>query len=139
MGKSTVRIGKASECIVFGALLQEGIDVYPSLADDQGIDGVIRSKDGQFYWDLQIKSGSNWNGIRAWTDMATNRNFILLLFNSEAWEMIWLSPDKMRDLFPSTGGDWGDVFLDKKKVEDLKSKGFMDIPKLKSLIDKGWD
>jgi len=64
--KSTIRPGKGYEMTVFGLLTLAGLDVYASLVDDQGIDGVIRVKaaDGAIrYFDLQIKGGQYWPSV----------------------------------------------------------------------------
>ena len=43
-------------------LLKRGIDVFPALVDDRGIDGVVRSTKG--YLEVQIKSGKSWDTPR---------------------------------------------------------------------------
>jgi len=135
MSKKTLRPGKASESIVFGALLQEGMDVYPALVDDQGIDAVLRSPNGKFYWDVQIKSSASWQGIRAWSDIDAKSNYILILFNSEKWEIIWLPWSKLKRYFPATGYDWGDVFLNNAVLDKLRKEGFDKIEKLRKYVN----
>ena len=49
--------GKRMEYYVMGRMLNEGIDIYVPLIDDNGIDAVVRKKDGTFI-ELQIKARS---------------------------------------------------------------------------------
>ena len=49
--------GKRMEYYVMGRMLKEGIDIYVPLIDDNGIDAVVRIKDGTFI-ELQIKARS---------------------------------------------------------------------------------
>ena len=49
--------GKRMEYYVMGRMLKEGIDIYVPLIDDNGIDAVVRKKDGTFI-ELQIKARS---------------------------------------------------------------------------------
>lgn len=39
--KNKLAIGKRNEFAIWGYLLGEGFDVFPSLVDDKGIDGVV--------------------------------------------------------------------------------------------------
>jgi hypothetical protein len=52
-----MRCGKGYELTVMGLLTLADFDVYAPLVDDQGIDGIIRVRDGQAsrYYDLQVK------------------------------------------------------------------------------------
>lgn len=49
--------GKRIEFSIVAQLLKEGVDVYIPLVDDNGIDAVIRKKDGTFV-EIQIKARS---------------------------------------------------------------------------------
>jgi len=133
MGRSKLRYGKAAEHMVFGALLQAGLDVYSTIVDDQGIDGIIRGqKDGKVaYWDVQVKSSASWQGIRFKTESITSENYILVLFNSAEWELLWLPAAVIRELFPPTGYEWGDLFLRADAVRRLKDEGYGDLEKLR--------
>ena len=57
-----LNIGKRNEFKVWARLLAEGIDVYPSIVDDRGVDGIV-GYDSKYY-EVQIKSGKNWNNPR---------------------------------------------------------------------------
>lgn len=136
MPKQTVRPGKAAEHIVMGYLLAEGIDVYQTLADDQGIDAIIRVKGKKqiTYWDLQIKSSQSWSGIRAQIS-STSRNYILVLFNSSARECLWFGPNHLKKYFTkNTSSDWGDIFLRKDDVTNFCNKGHNIISSLKDFL-----
>lgn len=50
--------GKRIEHWVVGKMLKEGLDVYLPLVDDDGIDAVVRRKDGTFV-EIQIKARSS--------------------------------------------------------------------------------
>ncbi|ELA7327638.1 hypothetical protein Q9X94_003775 [Vibrio alginolyticus] len=74
-------LGKRTELRVWSWLIDEGFDVYPSLVDDKGIDGLVGFKG--YYYEVQIKSGKNWSnqrGIKA--DILENHpNRIFLIVN----------------------------------------------------------
>jgi hypothetical protein len=59
---STLSLGKRTELRVWSWLIDEGFDVYPTLVDDKGIDGLV-GFNGK-YFEIQIKSGSNWSNQR---------------------------------------------------------------------------
>jgi hypothetical protein len=134
---SKIRNGKAYEHIVFGLLTLEGFDVYPSLADDQGIDGVLRigSSDGKApkYFDLQVKGGRIWANIRCKT-RSLNANTILLLFNASTQEMFWLTHKDVLKHFPATDSEFGDMFLKKQDLVQLREKGFHHLDNLKEKL-----
>ena len=55
---SSVRFGKRSEYFVISHMLQEGLDCYIPIVDDDGVDVVIRKDDNNFVM-VQIKARSN--------------------------------------------------------------------------------
>lgn len=55
--RSAASFGRRQEYSAIARLLCEGIDVYATLVDDQGIDCVIR-KNATTYYDIQIKARS---------------------------------------------------------------------------------
>lgn len=133
---SKIRNGKAYEHIIFGLLTLEGFDIYFPLADDQGIDGVLRVKQAGAkpkYYDLQVKGGKQWANIRCKTATLTDTS-VLLFFNSKTNEIIWLAHKDVRKYFPETGYSFGDVYLKKGVVRELRDKGFDDLDKLKSRL-----
>lgn len=50
--------GKRIEYYIIGSMLKEGLDCFVPLVDDDGIDCVVRQKNGQFI-EVQIKARSN--------------------------------------------------------------------------------
>ncbi|MDY1046951.1 hypothetical protein SOM55_09075 [Pseudomonas coleopterorum] len=85
--KNKLAIGKRNEFVIWGYLLAEGIDVFPSLVDDKGIDGVVGYM-GR-YFEVQIKSGENWNNQRGLSRKAVSHNpeRIFLIYNTTADEV----------------------------------------------------
>lgn len=80
--KNKLAIGKRNEFAIWGYLLCEGFDVFPSLVDDKGIDGIV-GHEGR-YFEVQIKSGENWNNQRGLSRVAVNVNpdRIFLIYNT---------------------------------------------------------
>ena len=80
--KNKLAIGKRNEFVVWAYLLTEEIDVFPALVDDKGIDGVVGYK-GR-YFEVQIKSGENWNNQRGLSRKAVSHNpeRIFLIYNA---------------------------------------------------------
>lgn len=133
---SKIRNGKAYEHIIFGLLTLQGFDIYFPLADDQGIDGVLRIKklgSKPRYYDLQVKGGKQWANIRCKTSTLTE-NSLLLFFNSKNNEVIWLTYRDVCKYFPQTDFAFGDVYLKKDILEKLRSKGFDNLGNLKTKL-----
>ena len=74
-------IGKRNEFSVWAKLLENGIDVYPSLVDDKGIDGLA-GFNGR-YFEVQIKSGQSWNTPRGFSFKTCSKNpkRIFIIYN----------------------------------------------------------
>ena len=85
--------GKRMEYYVMGRMLKEGIDIYVPLIDDNGIDAVVRKKDGTFI-ELQIKARSEdvVFGDAALFAAITheNRENYFFAFYSARMEKIWI-------------------------------------------------
>lgn len=77
-------IGKRNEFLVWAKLIEAGLDVYPSLVDDKGVDGVVGSN-GK-YFEVQIKSGANWVNQRGFKKEVLEENpaRIYLVYNYTA-------------------------------------------------------
>lgn len=134
---SKIRNGKAYEHIIYGLLTLEKFDIYFPLADDQGIDGILRIPNTGAkkpnYYDLQVKGGKIWRNIRCKVKTLT-KNSILLMFNSSSNEVIWLTYKDVLKYFPETGCTFGDIYLNNSVLELLKSKGFNDLNNLKNKL-----
>lgn len=74
-------VGKRNEFKVWAWLIDEGFDVYPSLVDDKGIDGII-GVNGK-YFEIQIKSGKSWSNQRGMGKAQLSKSLerIYLIFN----------------------------------------------------------
>ncbi|MCF5349734.1 hypothetical protein GIW08_28675, partial [Pseudomonas simiae] len=74
-------IGKRNEFLVWAKLIEAGFDVYPSLVDDKGIDGIVGAN-GK-YFEIQIKSGANWVNQRGFKKevLEANPTRIYLVYN----------------------------------------------------------
>ncbi|MFI3297817.1 MAG: group I intron-associated PD-(D/E)XK endonuclease [Rikenellaceae bacterium] len=56
--RNTASFGKRIEHYLIGKMLKEGLDVYIPMIDDDGVDAVVKRKDGTFV-EVQIKARSN--------------------------------------------------------------------------------
>lgn len=130
-----IRQGKSYEKIIIGNLLGAGFDVYETVADDQGIDGIIRiEKEGKVkYYDFQSKGSKNFAGVRCKTSKL-NPNLILIIYSSTSNEMLWLRYQDANKFFPKTGSEWGDIFIKKEHINELKKLGHFDLYKLKEKL-----
>ncbi|MGF0335060.1 DUF4365 domain-containing protein [Ectopseudomonas toyotomiensis] len=97
MKKNKLAIGKRNEFAIWGYLLAEGFDVYPSLVDDKGIDGIVGYK-GR-YFEIQIKSGENWNNQRGISRavVCENPNRIFLIYNTTEDEVRYFTGQHILD------------------------------------------
>jgi hypothetical protein len=93
--KSKLAIGKRNEWTIWARLMQNGFDVYPSVVDDKGIDGIIGHKGT--YFEVQIKSGKNWNSQRGFRKEAleSSRERIYLIFNYTEDEFFYFTADEI--------------------------------------------
>lgn len=128
------RQGTASEHQVVGQLLNAGFDVYQTIVDDQGIDAVLRveTRLGTVrYFDLQTKSSRTWSGIRGKiAALGRRENTVLVLFNSSTHACLWFDAEGITKHFPRLRGGWGDVFLNKARVNAFMTEGRNDLNKL---------
>jgi len=112
-----LRQGKASELQVFGRLMGAGLDVYSTVADDQGIDAVVRVQDSSgkpHYFDIQVKSAGSWYGFRrVFADKLEGRdNLVFVFFNTTTNELIWLWATELSSITPvwaTAQTAWGPV------------------------------
>jgi len=84
-------IGKRNEFSVWAKLLENGIDVYPSLVDDKKIDGLV-GFNGR-YSEVQIKSGETWNNPRGISFEVCSKNprRIFIIYNYLEKKYIYLT------------------------------------------------
>ncbi|MFI8375508.1 hypothetical protein ACIGCH_15630 [Pseudomonas helleri] len=95
--KNKLAIGKRNEFAIWGYLLGEGFDVFPSLVDYKGIDEIVGHQ-GR-YFEVQIKSGENWNNQRRLSRSAVSANpdRILLIYNTTVDEVRYFTGRQIRD------------------------------------------
>lgn len=95
--KNKLAIGKRNEFAIWGYLLGEQIDVFPSLVDDKGIDGIV-GFNGR-YFEVQIKSGENWNNQRGLSRAAVSHNpaRIFLIYNTTKDEVRYFTGQQILD------------------------------------------
>lgn len=95
--KNKLAIGKRNEFAIWGYLLGEGFDVFPSLVDDKGIDGIV-GHNGR-YFEIQIKSGENWNNQRGLSRAAVSLNLerIFLIYNTTVDEVRYFTGQQILD------------------------------------------
>lgn len=95
--KNKLAIGKRNEFAIWGYLLGEGFDVFPSLVDDKGIDGIV-GHEGR-YFEVQIKSGENWNNQRGLSRAAVsvNPDRIFLIYNTVEDEVRYFTGRQILD------------------------------------------
>ncbi len=89
----TTVYGKGVEHWIIGLMAQEGLDVYLPIADDKGIDGIIRKPDGSIV-EFQIKSSSQHVlekdcGLFASVDYYKRPNYYYI-FYSGILKTIWI-------------------------------------------------
>ena len=94
---SKLAIGKRNEFAIWGYLLSEGFDVFPSLVDDKGIDGIV-GYNGR-YFEIQIKSGINWSNQRGLSRdaVSVNPERIFLIYNTTADEVRYFTGQQILD------------------------------------------
>jgi hypothetical protein len=95
--KNKLAIGKRNEFAIWGYLLAEGFDVFPSLVDDKGIDGIVGYK-GR-YFEVQIKSGENWSNQRGLGRkvVSVNPDRIFLIYNTALDEVRYFTGKHILD------------------------------------------
>jgi len=96
--RSTASFGKRQEYAVISRLLNEGMYVYATLVDDQGIDCVVR-KNPTTYYDIQIKARSkdclpiDAGRFAAMTVVNPRPNYYFI-FYSEQVDKSWVMPSE---------------------------------------------
>ncbi len=92
--RNTASFGKRIEYWIIGLLLKEGFDVFIPLVDDDGIDAIIRGRNGRKI-DLQIKARSKHvafgdAALFAALTHPEERDGYFFLFYSERLDLMWL-------------------------------------------------
>ena len=91
---SNVRKGKWAETKVIAELLKENYDIYSSIADDKGIDLVVRLKHDQ-YVDIQVKGSTKESKKPEFFAFRWNkgsRKNYFFVFYSETKNTFWVIP-----------------------------------------------
>lgn len=122
--KNKLAIGKRNEFAIWGYLLGEGFDVFPSLVDDKGIDGIV-GDEGR-YFEVQIKSGVNWNNQRGISRAAVSKNpdRIFLIYNTTVDEVRYFTGRQILDEVEwkeSIGWDISQVKLPKRMLDKYEA------------------
>jgi len=94
--RHSASFGKRQEYVAIARLLEEGLDVYMTLVDDQGIDCIIR-KDATTFYDVQIKARSRYckpqqAGTFPLLYIPDPRPNYFFVFYSEQAKMHWIIP-----------------------------------------------
>lgn len=121
---SKMSIGKRNEFLVWAKLIEAGFDVYPSLVDDKGIDGVI-GVSGK-YFEIQIKSGANWVNQRGFKKevLEANPTRIYLVYNYTINEFRYFTAQQiLEEVFWSHSISWklSQINLNKAMLEKYKA------------------
>ncbi|MDR3054964.1 MAG: hypothetical protein LBU53_06120 [Zoogloeaceae bacterium] len=93
--KSRLAIGKRNEWTIWAWFMRDGFDVYPSIVDDKGIDGIVGYKSK--YYEVQIKSGENWSNQRGINKelLKSSRERIYIIFNYAKGEILYFTADEI--------------------------------------------
>lgn len=88
-------IGKRNEFKIWAYLLENGIDVYPTMVDDKGIDGLVGYNGN--YFEIQIKSATNWTDQRgiAFAKLKTNLKRIIIVYNYKKNEIRYFTSEEI--------------------------------------------
>lgn len=121
---SKMSIGKRNEFLVWAKLIEAGFDVYPSLVDDKGIDGIVGAN-GK-YFEIQIKSGANWVNQRGFKKevLEANPTRIYLVYNYTVNEFRYFTARQiLEEVFWSHSISWklSQINLNKAMLEKYKA------------------
>ncbi|MBW1248370.1 hypothetical protein I7860_16925 [Pseudomonas tolaasii] len=121
---SKLSIGKRNEFLVWAKLIEEEFDVYPSLVDDKGIDGIVGSN-GK-YFEIQIKSGANWVNQRGFKKevLEANPTRIYLVYNYTANQFRYFTAQQiLQETFWANSISWrmSQINLNKSMLEKYKA------------------
>ena len=96
---SRIAFGKGAEYYIFSKMMMEGLNVYPSLVDDHGVDALIECPDGRIC-KIQVKAVSS-NAKDAKTPLfaaidhpSTPINDYWFVFYAEEDDRIWIMTSK---------------------------------------------
>ena len=95
MRENKLQIGKRSEYEVWALLLKGGLDVFPAIVDDKGIDGIV-GYNGK-YCEIQIKSGANWKNQRGlkYEIIKKHKDRIFIIFNYEEEQLLFFTGEQI--------------------------------------------
>jgi hypothetical protein len=126
-----MRLGKASEMIVFGELLRRGLDVYLPAVDDRAVDMIIRVErpDDVRHIEVQVKSVKGHGrviGVYRQAVMSKGDDSILIVhhrYQNQPDEFVYLTKKQVLGMLSATS-KVGDLLLNaperkKYKEQDL--------------------
>jgi hypothetical protein len=91
--RHSAAFGKRMEYYLIGLMLKEGLDVYVPMVDDDGIDAVVKRKDGSFV-EVQIKARSKevvFGDAALFAALTTvHRPNYWYVFYSERMDIMWI-------------------------------------------------
>lgn len=129
-----IKSGKMAELKVMYKLLRSGIDVYPPLVDDKGIDFIARieTDNRTEYFEFQVKSVKGYNlhlGVKE--EYFKRENIILVLcymHENKPDEFFFQTAQQVRDHIAGLGYKWGDYPFKKKEREKFKHQNLETLP-----------
>jgi hypothetical protein len=92
MGREDQRLGKKGEFRIFGELLTRDLTVYYPLFDVEGIDCIVRNKNGK-HIDIQIKTRKD---TKLWdvSGLKPRANFFIVVYVTEPKDQFWVLPSE---------------------------------------------
>ena len=110
---SSTRLGKGKEYLIFSQMLNEGLDLYLPLVDDDAIDVVVKRPDG-VYVEVQIKATTK-NAKKAALFTVKNhqdRKNYWFVFYSELLHKMWIMSSKefLKEATPKKDGRYSIEF-----------------------------
>ena len=128
--RNSAAFGKRIEYWIIGLLLKDGFDVFVPIVDDDGIDAIIRGKNGKKL-DLQIKARSDAVVFGSSGLFSTGKSHpsyrpnFYFIFYSERLDAVWVmsSRDYLENCTTSKTGKnvgWRQIWLNGRSAKDQK-------------------
>ncbi len=133
MSNVKARNGKGYEFIVFGYLIRNGFDLYQTIVDDQGIDGILRYVNPERgianYFEIQVKGARAFSQIRVSLSSLPD-NVLLFMYSEKDDIVIWLFGSDINNYFQNKGMNISDIQLKNSIVNELINSGYSSLDKL---------